>query len=148
MSPSHGQIDTDAHRLPVRVYYADTDASGVVYHARYLEWFERGRTEYLRALGITHGSGDIARTGYFAVAAMAIEWHRPALLDDPLVVDSIVTAVRAAAVVLRQRIVHESASLCTASVTVAWLAPDGRPQRLPPAWRQPLAAITQKTGPD
>lgn len=79
-------METPVHRFPVRVYFEDTDAGGVVYHASYLRFAERARTEYLRALGLPHQQ-LMARDGLiFVVKRLAVEYHRPALLDDSLVV--------------------------------------------------------------
>lgn len=139
--PPSGQLQRGLHHLPVRVYYEDTDSSGIVYHANYLRWFERGRTEMLRAIGITHTEPETAAAGYFAVADMAITWHRPARLDDALIIESRVTRLRAAAVVLQQCVVHPDARLCTATVTAALLCPEGRPRRLPRAWHTQFLAL-------
>ncbi|WP_416908744.1 MAG: YbgC/FadM family acyl-CoA thioesterase [Polymorphobacter sp.] len=142
--PSSGDLQGGVHRLPVRVYYEDTDNSGIVYHAGYLRWFERGRTEMLRHVGITHMAPDIAAAGYFAVADMNIRWLRPARLDDALIIESRVSRLRAAAVVLTQTIVHDEATLCTATVTAALLCPDGRPRRLPKDWENQFLALQQE----
>jgi len=139
--PSSGTIASGVHRLPLRVYYEDTDSSGIVYHANYLRWFERGRTEMLRHLAITHMAPEIAAAGYFAVADMAIRWQRPAKLDDALVIESRVTRLRAAAVVLTQAVIHPDATLCTATVTAALLCPEGRPRRLPADWHRQFLAL-------
>jgi acyl-CoA thioester hydrolase len=139
--PASGTLAHGVHRLPVRVYYEDTDSSGIAYHASYLRWFERGRTEMLRAIGITHTEPETAKAGFFAVASMDIVWHRPARLDDALVIQSRVVRLRAAAVVLRQAIVHPEASLCTATVTAALLCPEGRPRRLPKGWHDQFLAL-------
>lgn len=140
-APSSGELARGLHRLPVRVYYEDTDSSGIAYHASYLRWFERGRTEMLRHLGITHAAPEIVAAGYFAVASMDIVWHRPARLDDAVIIESRVVRLRAAAVVLRQLVVHPDASLCTASVTAALLCPEGRPRRLPKTWHDQFLAL-------
>jgi acyl-CoA thioester hydrolase len=139
--PPSGTIDSGVHRLPLRVYFEDTDSSGIVYHANYLRWFERGRTEMLRHLAITHTAPDIAAAGYFAVADMAIRWQRPAKLDDALIIESRVTRLRAAAVVLTQAIIHPDATLCTATVTAALLCLEGRPRRLPADWHRQFLAL-------
>ncbi|GGI79089.1 tol-pal system-associated acyl-CoA thioesterase [Polymorphobacter multimanifer] len=139
--PASGTLARGVHRLPVRVYYEDTDSSGIAYHASYLRWFERGRTEMRRTIGITHTEPETAAAGYFAVASMDIVWHRPARLDDALIIESRVTRLRAAAVVLKQVVVHPDASLCTASVTAALLCPEGRPRRLPKGWHDQFLAL-------
>ncbi len=139
--PASGQLTSGIHRLPLRVYYEDTDCSGIVYHANYLRWFERGRTEMLRTIGITHTEPETAAAGYFAVADMMITWQRPARLDDALIIESRVTRIRAAAVILSQTVVHPDARLCTATVTAALLCPEGRPRRISKAWHQQFLAL-------
>ncbi|WP_439534313.1 YbgC/FadM family acyl-CoA thioesterase [Polymorphobacter sp.] len=133
-SPSSGTLAEGRHRLAARVYYEDTDASGIAYHASYLRWFERGRTEMLRHTGVALRDEAEAGTGYFAVHDMQIIWHRPARLDDALEIHTLVDRVRAAAVVMGQSVVHRGETLCTATVTAALLSMDGRPRRLPRDW--------------
>lgn len=142
---SSGSLLEGCHRLAVRVYYEDTDASGIVYHASYLRWFERGRTEMLRMTDIHLGDEAAAGRGYFAVHDMQIIWHRPARHDDALTVVTHVDRVRAAAVVMAQEVVHRGDRLCTASVTAAFLDMEGRPKRLPKHWTQRFTAISKLT---
>lgn len=120
-----------AHLAPVRVYYEDTDFSGVVYHASYLRFLERGRTELLRSAGVDqsslHGeSGGII----FAVRRMTIDYLRPARMDDMLAIETRTSEVRGASLRMTQRILREGAVLLTAEVHVAVLA-GGKPVRLP-----------------
>lgn len=136
------------HRHEVRVYYEDTDLAGVVYHANYLRFFERGRTEMLRACGVDQ-SALKARTGcVFLVAAMDLRFRSPARFDDLCAVLTAVERVGAASVRLEQRLVRVSEdaaaeaggpSLVSASVTVALVGPEGRPQRLDGALRVALS---------
>jgi acyl-CoA thioester hydrolase len=79
-------VENPVHRFPVRVYFEDTDAGGVVYHASYLRFAERARTEYLRALGLPHQQLIADQGLIFVVKRLVVEYHRPALLDDSLVV--------------------------------------------------------------
>jgi acyl-CoA thioester hydrolase len=130
-----------AHLLPIRVYYEDTDFTGVVYHASYLRFFERGRTEFLRDLGIDQrelhaGDAPVA----FVVTRMVIDWLRPARMDDVVTVETAALAVKGASMTLAQRLLRGEAVLTTAEVTVACVA-HGRPVRLPPAMRDRLAAF-------
>lgn len=132
------------HRFPVRVYYEDTDFSGVVYHASYLRFLERGRTEFLRALGIEHKVifADGGKEGFhFVVRSMAIDFVRPALMDDALVVETATAAVGGASIEMAQRILRGSDELVTAMVRIALVA-EGRARRLPPD----LAARLQQVG--
>jgi len=139
--PPSGSLEHGRHHLPARVYYEDTDASGIAYHASYLRWFERGRTEMLRHTGIALREEAEAGTGYFAVHDMQITWHKPARLDDPLTIQSHIALVRAAAVVLAQSVVHRGETLCAATVTAALLSMDGRPRRLPKSWTASFEAL-------
>jgi acyl-CoA thioester hydrolase len=121
------------HLLPVRVYYEDTDFSGLVYHASHLRFMERGRTELLRDLGIfqralLEGSGGGL---FFVVRAMTIDFRRPALMDDLLTVETKVEAVAGASVDLSQRILRGEEALVTAAVKVAAVE-GGKARRLPP----------------
>jgi acyl-CoA thioester hydrolase len=99
---------TDVRRasIRVRVYYEDTDAGGIVYHATYLRWMERARTEWLRALGARHAPLAEPAGHQFVVAEMAIRWLRPARLDELLVVDVAVLEARRATLRLAQRVLR------------------------------------------
>ena len=120
-----------SHRHEVRVYYEDTDFSGAVYHAAYLHFFERGRTEFLRAEGIHHS--ELAREGIaFAVRSMEIEFLRAAGIDDLLVVDTAVSALSGARLTLDQSIERGDELIARAKVVVVAVK-DGRASRLPRA---------------
>ncbi len=126
------------HRFPVRVYYEDTDFSGVVYHASYLRFLERGRTEFLRALGIEHKAMFAAggEHGFqFVVRSMAIDFIRPALMDDALVVETGPAAIGGASIEMAQRVLRRAEVLVTAKVKVAFVT-QGKVRRMP----QDLAA--------
>lgn len=126
------------HLLPIRVYYEDTDFSGVVYHASYLRFMERGRTELIRALGVEQGAlhdGDTALA--FAVRRMGIEFLRPARMDDMLNVETAPVLARGATMELRQRVLRGPEELVTANVTVACVG-GGRARRIPDALRAKL----------
>ena len=114
------------HRFPVRVYYEDTDFSGVVYHASYLRFMERGRTEMLRALGIEQAGLDFG----FAVRAMQIDYLKPARMDDELTIETTTRSIGGATLDLDQRVLRGDDVLVTASVRIACIA-QGRPARLP-----------------
>ena len=123
--------------LWVRVYYEDTDFSGRVYHASYLRFLERGRTEWLRRRGFAHR--DLANdTGLvFAVRSMQIDYLAPAMMDDLLIVETSVAAVRGASITFHQRVVRADKALVTAEVLVASIR-EGRPARIPPDVRRLL----------
>lgn len=118
------------HRFQLRVYYEDTDFSGVVYHASYLRFLERGRTEFIRDLGIDQAALHRAEGFAFAVRRMTIDWLRPARMDDVLTVESEAVRLKGASLELVQRIVRADELLLTARVLVAGVVA-GRPARLP-----------------
>jgi acyl-CoA thioester hydrolase len=122
------------HELAVRVYYEDTDFSGRVYHASYLRFMERGRTEWLRALGYEHGALAGEQHVVFAVRRLAIDYLAPAAIDDLLRIETRVAAVRGAAIDFAQTVARGGLTLATATILVAVLR-DGRPMRIPPALR-------------
>ena len=132
--PVEGRFDGREHRFPVRVYFEDTDLSGVVYHANYLRYMERARSDMLRLAGIDQRATMEAGGGAYAVSEMAIKFRRPARLDDALIVISHLTRVRAAAVHIHQRVMRGPETLAEAEVIAALVATDGRPARQPAEW--------------
>lgn len=120
-------------RTDVRVYYEDTDFSGVVYHARYLHFFERGRTEALRACGVTH-TDLLARDEplAFVVRKMTTEWIAPARIDDALEVVTEFVEVKGARMVLAQTMMRGDTLIARADVDAACMNLSGRPRRIPP----------------
>lgn len=118
--------------ITVRVYYEDTDFSGVVYHARYLHFFERGRTEALRSCDISH-TELLAREEplAFAVRKMTTEWISPARIDDLLDISTRFVEVRGARMLIGQEIRREEALIATAEVEAACMNLAGKPRRLP-----------------
>ena len=106
-------------QFPVRIYYEDTDAGGVVYHARYLHFFERARTEYLRTLDFSQQMLLNERNVAFVVKTMTIDYRLPARLDDWLVVETKILEVRGAAILFTQQLKRDELILCTATVKVA-----------------------------
>lgn len=132
LEPSAGTFSDHRHLLAVRVYFEDTDASGIVYHASYLKFFERGRSDFLRLLGIDQGARPAPGSldGYFTVRRMEIEFLRPAFLDDALVVSSGLEELRGASLMIDQVITRRDQRLAAARVKVALLGPKGRPRRL------------------
>ncbi len=129
-----GRIAGDEHILPVRVYFEDTDFSGAVYHANYLKFCERGRSEWLRLIGVHHhalfGDGGGSASA-FVVRRMACEFLKPASIDDLLEVHTRLAAAGGARLELDQRILKGETIVFEAKVTVALAGPDGRPRRLP-----------------
>jgi acyl-CoA thioester hydrolase len=142
--PVEGRFDGCEHRFPVRVYFEDTDLSGVVYHANYLRYMERARSDMLRLVGIDQRAAMEAGEGAYAVSDMAIKFRRPAKLDDALTVVSLLIQVRAAAVHIHQRVMRGPELLAEADVVAALVAPDGRPKRQPAAWRAAYTPLVRK----
>ncbi|GGE87824.1 YbgC/FadM family acyl-CoA thioesterase [Sphingomonas prati] len=131
------------HRFALRVYFEDTDLTGVVYHANYLRYMERARSDMLRAAGIDQRAAHDDGTGAYAIADLAIRYLRPARLDDALQVVSRVVRSGAATCVIHQTVMHGDEVLATAEVTAAFLAPGGRPRRQPRAWTEIFERLTE-----
>ena len=132
--PYQGQFDGTKHLFAVRVYFEDTDFSGVVYHARYLHFMERARSDMLACVGIDQRRVHAEGQGAYAVTEMHIKYRKPAHFDDALVVVSPVEAVRAASCDIRQIIMRGDDILTEAVVTAAFVSPDGKPRRQPAHW--------------
>ena len=132
--PVEGRFDGVEHRFPIRVYFEDTDLSGVVYHANYLRYMERARSDMLRLAGIDQRGVHDAGGGAYVVTSLAIRYLRPAGLDDALVVVTRLRQVRAASVDIHQRVMRGAAILTDAEVTAALVGPSGRPKRQPREW--------------
>jgi acyl-CoA thioester hydrolase len=140
--PVAGRFDGKRHLFPIRVYYEDTDAGGIVYHAAYLKFAERARTEMMRVAGIGHGALLAEHGVQFAVHRCSIEFKRPARLDDALVIDSRIGAVSGATVTIAQNVLraeHQTRddflNLVTLSLRLVTLDRQLRPARLPDALR-------------
>ncbi len=132
MSDARDQSRTAAFRLPMRVYYEDTDAGGVVYYANYLKYLERARTEWLRAAGYEQTKVAAERGLLFVVRTVSIDYRAPARLDDQLDVTALVERVGRASVDFAQSVECDAAELCRARVSVACLdAETFRPRVLP-----------------
>lgn len=132
--PAEGRFEGSEHRFSVRVYFEDTDLSGMVYHANYLRFMERARSDMLRLAGVDQRAAFEGGEGAYAVADLRIRYARPARLDDALVVVSAVRGVRAASVAIQQRVMRGQAMLAEAEVTAALVGPNGRARRQPAAW--------------
>ncbi|AFR26784.1 tol-pal system-associated acyl-CoA thioesterase [Bartonella quintana] len=122
------------HDFQVRVYVADTDFSGVVYHARYLEFFERGRSEFLRDTGFNNkllASGAEGEKLFFVVRHMEINFSRPAQIDNLLTIKTRINRVQGARFFMEQYILRRDVMLVTAKVEIALINEEGKPRRLP-----------------
>ncbi|MDJ0644216.1 MAG: YbgC/FadM family acyl-CoA thioesterase [Erythrobacter sp.] len=138
-NPPGGVFDGSRHLYAVRVYYEDTDLSGITYHANYLRWFERARSDLLRLLGIDQRAaieaGAEGDGGAYAVTEMNIKYLIPAKLDDDIVIETTCHELGAASVRMEQVARRGDEVLTTAQVRAAFLTPDGRPRRQPAEWR-------------
>ena len=133
--PPSGTFQGSLHLLPIRVYYEDTDLSGLVYHANYLRWFERARSDMLRLLGIDQRAAAENGEGFYTVAELNIRYLAPAKLDDAVTVATTPVELRSASVRLQQRAMRDGNVLAEALVRVGFISPEGRPRRQPPGWR-------------
>jgi acyl-CoA thioester hydrolase len=132
-----GELTPNGHRLVARVYFADTDFTGVVYHARYLEFFERGRSDYLRLLGVHHTELQAGKHGEAlarVVKRMEIDFRQPARIDDILTIDTRTASVSGARIFMAQQIRRGEDVLVEAKVEAAIIGEGGRPRRFPKEW--------------
>jgi acyl-CoA thioester hydrolase len=132
-----GELTPFGHRLMARVYYADTDFSGVVYHARYLEFFERGRSDFLRLAGVHHtelADGKHGEKLVWVVRRMEIEFRAPARIDDILTIETRTAKVSSARIFMAQQLKRGETVLVEAKVEAAIISANGRPRRFPKEW--------------
>ena len=144
--PATGILQGTTHLFALRVYYEDTDLSGIAYHANYLRWCERARSDLLRLLGVDQRAAAEDGTGTYAVSELSIRYLAPARLDDAVLIRTRAEQVGAASVRLVQQAVlqldegrdggmGEGPILAEAQVRVGFVGPGGRPTRQPAAWR-------------
>jgi acyl-CoA thioester hydrolase len=143
-----GLIDGPRHLFAVRAYYEDTDLSGIVYHANYLRWFERARSDLLTLLGIDQRSAVEAGEGAYAVADLHIRYARPARLDDTMVIETRCAELGAASVRIVQRATRANGSdegelIAEQTARVGFIDPAGRPRRQPASWRAAFAQFSE-----
>ncbi|MBB4859572.1 acyl-CoA thioester hydrolase [Novosphingobium chloroacetimidivorans] len=140
-SPYSGMLDGPVHRYALRVYYEDTDAGGVVYHANYLRWFERARSDLLDLLGIDQAQALDAGEGLYTVAEVSLRYLLPARLGDAIHIETRADQVGRASCTLRQSAWRGDTRLTEATVRVGFIGPDGRPRRQPEAWQRAFASF-------
>jgi acyl-CoA thioester hydrolase len=145
MSILDGEIRDGRHHMQVRVYYEDTDFSGIVYHANYLRFMERGRTNHLRLMGAEQhalfAEAEIETPGFaFVVRSMTIDFLKPARMDDVLEIATAPLEVKGASVVLRQCVERDGETLVEATVQVAFVS-GGRARPIPKALRDAMKTI-------
>jgi acyl-CoA thioester hydrolase len=133
------------HVLPIRVYFEDTDFSGLVYHGSYVRWCERGRSDFLRLIGCDHrtliGGAAGREPAAFVVRRMGLEFFKPARIDEVLEVVTRIKETTAATLILDQRIARDGVQLFTAEVMVVLVAQSGKPLRLSAALRGALQTV-------
>lgn len=129
------------HNFALRVYYEDTDFSGVVYHARYLHFLERARSDMLSLAGITQRAAYEAGEGAYAITAMTLQFQQAARFDDALLVSSRIEKIRAAGLEIRQSIHRGDMPILAATVEAAFVSPSGRARRQPQSWIAAYRAI-------
>ncbi len=138
---TRGRIENGAHYMPFRVYYEDTDASGIVYYANYLKFIERARTDMMRLIGITH-SEMVQDSGLaFAVRHCHIDYHMPARLDDEIEVVTRVLDVRGASLDAEQNVRRGTDNLVSTNLQIACIDSGGRARRLPKEIRAALLEL-------
>jgi acyl-CoA thioester hydrolase len=128
-----GRIEGDTHVLPVRVYFEDTDCGGVVYHANFLKFCERGRSDFVRLLGIDATSlagPEMGEPAIFVVRRVEIDYLKPGRMDDVLEVVTSCAEIGSASLVLQQDVQRDGSLLARAKVTVVLVSQAGKPQRL------------------
>ncbi len=140
-TPYRGAFVGREHHFALTVYFEDTDACGVVYHANYLRFMERARSDMIRAVGVDQ-LAELNHSGSaYAVVEVGIRYRRPAHLGDDLQVISAVEQVRASTVRIQQRVMRGAELMTQAKIIAAFVDSGGRPRRQPRAWVQQFKAV-------
>ncbi|MBX7513574.1 YbgC/FadM family acyl-CoA thioesterase [Qipengyuania sp. GH38] len=137
-----GVIQGDRHLYAVRAYYEDTDLSGIVYHANYLRWFERARSDLLRRLDIDQRAAIESSEGAYALSEVNLKYLRPAKLDDDVLIETRCTELKAASCRMHQKAFRGDELLAEAHLRVGFISLEGRPKRQPDEWRAAFARFT------
>jgi acyl-CoA thioester hydrolase len=140
--PSAGWLVGREHQLPVRIYYEDTDFTGVVYHANYLRYFERGRSDFFRVVGVSH-SALLERPdpAAFTITRITVDFKRAARIDDALLVLTTYDSARGPRLFISQRITRGEELIATAQVEAACIDLKGRARKPPPGMAEALAPL-------
>ena len=146
VKPAEGVMRDGTHLFPLRVYFEDTDTAGIVYYANYLRFMERARSDMLRLAGIDQRGALEDGTGVYAVAEVQIRYKAPAKLGDALTVATEIEAVRAASVLIHQRVMRGREVLADARVTAAFITLEGRPRRQPREWLERFERLKKEEG--
>lgn len=142
LAPTSGRIEGGHHVLPLRVYYEDTDAAGIVYYANWMRFLERGRTEMLRLLGQEHSALRAEKNVNWVVRRCAIDYLKPARLDETIDVVTRCGELRGASLDMLQEARRGADVLVRAELIVACMGEGGRPTRLPPNLKQAFAEVS------
>jgi acyl-CoA thioester hydrolase len=146
MSEGHGRFEGKTHILPVRIYYEDTDLSGVVYHANYLRYMERGRSEFFRCAGVARlAQLEEAEPTVWTIRKVSLEYFRPARLDDLIEVHTIAPSLTGARMAADQKIYARGALLVHGTVEACVMNLAGKPRRIPQGIRDKLAPFVYAT---
>jgi acyl-CoA thioester hydrolase len=138
--PTSGRFQGKTHILPIRIYYEDTDLSGIVYHANYLRYMERGRSEFFRSVGIVRlAQLEGPEPTAWTLRRIELEYLKPARLDDVIEVHTRATALTGARLSAEQDIFCKGAQLTRGRVQACIITLEGRPRRIPPDMREKLA---------
>jgi acyl-CoA thioester hydrolase len=137
-----GWLTEEGHAYRARIYYADTDFSGFVYHARYLEFLERGRSDYLRLAGINHTELAASQDPMvWVVRKMEINFIAPARMDDIVTVKTVTEDISGARILMAQTMLRDGARLISAKVEAAIVTSEGKPRRFPKDWASRLKPV-------
>jgi len=146
-TPYSGRFEAGAHLFALRVYFEDTDAGGVVYHANYLRFMERARSDMMRLAGVNQREAIVRGEGAYVVTEVGMRYRAAARLDDDLLVVSRVGKMSGALSVVHQRVMRGAEMLVEADISVALVGPNGRPKRQPRHWIETLERL-QRDGVD
>ena len=145
--PSAGRFEGRTHVLPVRIYYEDTDFSGLVYHANYLRYFERGRSDFLRLANVHHSellAGE--NPAAFAVNCITLEFLKPARIDDALTVKTVFETMRGPRIFIAQELLRNAEIMVKAQVEVCCISLTGRPKKPPSLLLERLKPFLEPSG--
>jgi acyl-CoA thioester hydrolase len=145
--PTSGEIVDGRHVLPLRIYYEDTDAVGIVYYANWLRFLERGRTELLRLLGHEHSALRDERGVNWVVRRCTLDYLKPARIDETIDVVTSCGELRGASLDMLQEARRGEETLVRAELVVACMNQKGRPTRLPEGLRDALAQVADRNSP-
>ncbi len=143
-APSNGTWDGNRHLFPVRVYYEDTDAAGIVYHANYFRFIERARTEMLRTLGVELNGALDTYGVIFVVHSGDMRFRRPAKLDDAMTVETILCELGMGSLTARQTVLRDGDEIFSCNLKLATVNASGRSAPMPDVLRTKLAALTEQ----